>query len=99
MRVFLLDSSYGGETLYSLKKREIQYLSKVLRLAKPSSNRTPIFWSNGETISLELATQSSSKSEMSALKYLLIFLRRLSSMLLRMLMLCKEITEPHLHLR
>lgn len=32
MRVFLLDSSYGGETLYSLKKREIQYLSKVLRL-------------------------------------------------------------------
>ena len=32
MRVFLLDSSYGGETLYSLKKRERQYLSKVLRL-------------------------------------------------------------------
>lgn len=32
MRVFLLDKSYSGEKLYTLRKREVQYLSKVLRL-------------------------------------------------------------------
>lgn len=32
MRVFLLDRTFSGETVYTLKKREIQYLEKVLRL-------------------------------------------------------------------
>ena len=32
MRLFLLDKSYDGSTLYNLKKRDIQYLEKVLRL-------------------------------------------------------------------
>lgn len=34
MRVFLLSQDYDGSPLYSLKKREIQYLEKVLRLEK-----------------------------------------------------------------
>ena len=33
MRVFLLDRSFSGESIYILKKREQQYLEKVLRLA------------------------------------------------------------------
>ncbi len=32
MRIFLLDKSYSGEEIYPLKKREIQYLEKVLRM-------------------------------------------------------------------
>ena len=32
MRLFLLDKSYDGSNLYNLKKRDIQYLEKVLRL-------------------------------------------------------------------
>lgn len=32
MRLFLLDKTYSGESLYQMKKREIQYLEKVLRL-------------------------------------------------------------------
>ncbi len=32
MRVFLLDKFYSGEDTYPLKKRDIQYLEKVLRL-------------------------------------------------------------------
>lgn len=32
MRVFLLDKSYDKSNLYQLKKRDIQYLEKVLRL-------------------------------------------------------------------
>lgn len=32
MRLFLLDKTYSGESIYQLKKREIQYLEKVLRL-------------------------------------------------------------------
>lgn len=32
MRVFLLSQEYDGSPLYSLRKREIQYLEKVLRL-------------------------------------------------------------------
>mgnify|MGYP002515687593 FL=1 len=32
MRVFLLDASYKGDSLYSLKSKEKQYLNKVLRL-------------------------------------------------------------------
>ena len=34
MRVFLLSQDYDGSPLYSLKKREVQYLKKVLRLEK-----------------------------------------------------------------
>ena len=34
MRIFLLSQDYDGSPLYSLKKREIQYLEKVLRLEK-----------------------------------------------------------------
>ena len=34
MRVFLLSQDYDGSPLYSLKKREVQYLEKVLRLEK-----------------------------------------------------------------
>ncbi len=34
MRLFLLDRTYSGETLYQLRKREIQYLEKVLRLTE-----------------------------------------------------------------
>ncbi len=34
MRVFLLDRSYGGESLYTLKEREVRYLEKVLRLSE-----------------------------------------------------------------
>lgn len=34
MRVFLLSQDYDGSPLYSLKKKEIQYLEKVLRLEK-----------------------------------------------------------------
>lgn len=34
MRVFLLSQDYDGSPIYSLKKREIQYLEKVLRLEK-----------------------------------------------------------------
>ena len=34
MRIFLLGQDYDGSPLYSLKKREIQYLEKVLRLEK-----------------------------------------------------------------
>lgn len=33
MRIFLLDRTYSGESLYQMKKREIQYLEKVLRLS------------------------------------------------------------------
>lgn len=32
MRVFLLDRTFSGESIYTLKKREVQYLEKVLRL-------------------------------------------------------------------
>ena len=32
MRIFLLDKDYDKSSLYSLKKREVQYLTKVLRL-------------------------------------------------------------------
>ena len=32
MRLFLLDKTYSGESIYQLKKKEVQYLSKVLRL-------------------------------------------------------------------
>ena len=34
MRVFLLSQDYDGSPLYYLKKREVQYLEKVLRLEK-----------------------------------------------------------------
>ena len=34
MRVFLLSQDYDRSPLYSLKKREVQYLEKVLRLEK-----------------------------------------------------------------
>ena len=33
MRIFLLDSAYRGNRLYSLKSKEKQYLTKVLRLS------------------------------------------------------------------
>ena len=36
MRVFLLSQDYDGSPLYSLKKKEVQYLEKVLRLEKGS---------------------------------------------------------------
>ncbi len=32
MRIFLLDKTYTGENIYPLKKREVRYLEKVLRL-------------------------------------------------------------------
>lgn len=33
MRIFLLDSSFSGESIYTLRSREKQYLNKVLRLS------------------------------------------------------------------
>ncbi len=37
MRVFLLDKSYDGSSLYQLKKRDLSYLGKVLRLDEGTS--------------------------------------------------------------
>lgn len=34
MRIFILDKTYSGESLYKLKKRDINYLNNVLRFEK-----------------------------------------------------------------